>query len=401
MTPLFLGSGPAEVKITRYAGIRVLSKEEDYGMKLINAFTDEQKTAATLSRDVPNDILTNPSSSQRLTEYWEIKGSELNTNQKELLRRLISEYIKNPEHEKSHYYLNKIERSGIDEIYFAWIGSYQRLQPHYYVVSVRKLKKQVFWYCYVIFFSFGRPESKRLYFPNLPSDALQASSGVQIPPKECLWQNPKSSNFLLMRSRFEAQMTLGCTPIGQVDIPAKTRAHIAALMQALQYIYTHPEWNQRIFALLPEKVSAGKKPAGRRGMSLWEIFVLGRVRLCLNTSCDELHYRANYDTLLRGVLGVLPTDFSTGKQYEYQNIYDNVKLLDEQLPREINDVIVEAGHQVFKKKEAGALRLKTDSFVVETDVRFPADYNLLWDSARKCIDIAEKLPVPGWRKSKH
>lgn len=135
MTPLFLGSDPAEVKITKYAGIRVLSKEEDYGMKLINAFTDEQRTAATLSRDVPNDILTNPSSSQRLIEYWGIKGSELNTNQKELLRRLISEYINNLEHEKSHHYLDKIERSGIDEIYFAWIGSYERLSPHYYVVN--------------------------------------------------------------------------------------------------------------------------------------------------------------------------------------------------------------------------------------------------------------------------
>ena len=47
------------------------------------------------------------------------------------------------------------------------------------------------------------------------------------------------------------------------------------------------------------------------------------------------------------------------------------------------------------------MRLKTDSFVVETDVHFPTDYNLLWYSARKCIDIAEKLPVGGWRKSNH
>lgn len=196
-------------------------------------------------------------------------------------------------------------------------------------------------------------------------------------------------------------MTLGCTPIDQVDIPTKTRAHIAALMESLQYIYTHSEWNQRIFELLSEKISAGKKQTGRRGMSLWEIFVLGQVRLCLNTSYDELHYRANYDTLLRGILGVLPTDFSLGKQYEYQNIYDNVGLLDEPLLREINDIIVEVGHQVFKKKEADALRLKTDSFVVESDVHFPTDYNLLWDSARKCIDIAGKLPIDGWRKSKH
>ncbi|MEM6814770.1 MAG: ISNCY family transposase, partial [Bacteroidota bacterium] len=32
------------------------------------------------------------------------------------------------------------------------------------------------------------------------------------------------------------------------------------------------------------------------------------------------------------------------------------------------------------------------------------DYNLLWDSARKCVDLceqlAEKQPLAGWRKAK-
>jgi hypothetical protein len=84
----------------------------------------------------------------------------------------------------------------------------------------------------------------------------------------------------------------------------------------------------------------GKKATGRKGMSLWEIFVLGQVRLCMNISYDELHYKANYDQLLRGVLGVLPTDFTHGKDYEYQNIYDNVGLLDDKILREINDLIV-------------------------------------------------------------
>ncbi len=47
------------------------------------------------------------------------------------------------------------------------------------------------------------------------------------------------------------------------------------------------------------------------------------------------------------------------------------------------------------------MHLKTDSFVVETDTHFPTDYNLLWDSARKCIDCAGKLDIPGWRKSRN
>ena len=59
--------------------------------------------------------------------------------------------------------------------------------------------------------------------------------------------------------------------------------------------------------------------------------------------------------------------------------------------------------KVFKKKENTALRLKSDSFVVESNVHFPTDYNLLWDSAYKCLDTVSKFlekydNIEGWRK---
>ena len=56
-----------------------------------------------------------------------------------------------------------------------------------------------------------------------------------------------------------------------------------------------------------------------------------------------------------------------------------------------------------KKKESTLLRLKTDSFVVESNVHFPTDYNLLWDCARKCLSTVSKFiekysEIRGWRK---
>ncbi|MEM0938924.1 MAG: hypothetical protein AAF600_06875 [Bacteroidota bacterium] len=129
----------------------------------------------------------------------------------------------------------------------------------------------------------------------------------------------------------------------------------------------------------------------------------------MNISYDELQHIANHDTLIRGIMGVLPGDFSSGKEYSYQNIYDTIALLDEELLQELNEVFVEMGHEVFQKKEKTAegevaLHCKTDSFVVKTDTHFPTDYNLLWDSARKCVDLceqlAEKQPLTGWRKAK-
>ena len=37
------------------------------------------------------------------------------------------------------------------------------------------------------------------------------------------------------------------------------------------------------------------------------------------------------------------------------------------------------------------MRIKIDSFVTEANVHFPTDYNLLWDSGRKCLDFLERL----------
>ena len=125
---------------------------------------------------------------------------------------------------------------------------------------------------------------------------------------------------------------------------------MANLLAALQYIFITLKWNKQIFELLEEKIQSTKKKTGRNGMSLWEIFVLAQTRLCMNLGYDELHDLSNYHILLRGIMGVHQSDFSEGKQYSYQNIYDNISLLDDDLIKEINEIILKVGHEVFKKK---------------------------------------------------
>lgn len=135
VTPMFMGTDPAEVHTTKYAGLRVLSKEEDYGFLLINALSEEQKKKADLHMKVPEDIITNPNSSQRITEYRGIKAEEFNPAQKAILQWILREYIGNLEKEKAHLYFHKIEDSGLDNIYFAWSGSYVAQKPHYYIIN--------------------------------------------------------------------------------------------------------------------------------------------------------------------------------------------------------------------------------------------------------------------------
>jgi len=159
-----------------------------------------------------------------------------------------------------------------------------------------------------------------------------------------------------MRKRFEAQLTLGSTPIKDIEIPLKSRDEFPAFLRAMQYIYTNSELSERIFEMLESKICT-KLPTGRPGMDLWSIFVLAGARLCLNTDYDRLHYLSNQDNLLRQMLGV-HDGIVRGRSFDRQTIIDNVQLLDDETLREINVLIVQAGHGLVKKKKRKPCRLK-------------------------------------------
>ncbi len=135
VSPLFLGTDPAEVRNGKYAGLRVLSKEEDYGFQLLNMLTESQQSKAILVQDVPRDIITNPNSSQRISSYYGISAKEFDNGQLEMLKILIEEYTHNFDHEIAHRIDEKIMNSGIESIYFAWIGSMEKHSPHYYIIN--------------------------------------------------------------------------------------------------------------------------------------------------------------------------------------------------------------------------------------------------------------------------
>jgi hypothetical protein len=207
-----------------------------------------------------------------------------------------------------------------------------------------------------------------------------------------------------MRQRFEQQMNLRTVAISEVKFTLKSRDELPPVLQALQHIFVTPELNQKVFLLLEKKIVAGKKKTGRPGMDLWHILVLAVLRHTLSTNWDRLHDLANNHEQIRKILGVHTTSFVEDDKIEfgYQNILDNVYLLDETLLAEVNHLVVEAGYSLLKKKEEELLRLKSDSYALETNVHFPTDLNLLWDSARKCLDILQRLQkdfkLPRWRK---
>jgi hypothetical protein len=208
-----------------------------------------------------------------------------------------------------------------------------------------------------------------------------------------------------MRKRFEQQRKLGVISISEVKLPLKSRDELPPILRALQHIYVTPELNEEVFRILEEKVQKGKKKTGRYGMELWHILVLSAVRLGLDADYDRLEDFANHHKLIRQILGV-ETAFGEGKRFSMQSIKDNVSLLDEETVNKINEAVVRAGHKLVKKKGDG-LRIKADTYVLESDVHFPTDVNLLWDAARKSLDLIEDaireglLEGKGWRKGRY
>ena len=213
-----------------------------------------------------------------------------------------------------------------------------------------------------------------------------------------------------MRQRYSPQPDFNVIPIEKVVLPTKSRDELPPILAGLQWIWIHPTLKAEIFALLEKKILAGKKATGRTGMNLWQILVLGSVRLGLDADWDRLEDLANHHTLIRQMLGVPALSWGApDKTFAHQTLRDNVALLDEELLKGINALVAAAGREVFAKKggaPVAALELKVDTYVLETDVHFPTDLNLLWDAGRKCVDLIEKYrgqfgyELPGWRKAK-
>ena len=198
-------------------------------------------------------------------------------------------------------------------------------------------------------------------------------------------------DYLMVRKVDTQQMVLGQLPIAAISIDPKSRDDIPRILRGLQHIYLTKNVQADLFALLENQMLQNiDKNVGRPGMSLWNIFVLGILRLDLNCDYDRLCELANNHKTIRQMLG--HSDIFDDYSYGLQTLKDNVRLLDPALLDEINKIIVRAGHQLLSKQN-DPLRGRCDSFVLETNVHFPTDIGLLFDAIRKVIQKIAALSI--------
>jgi hypothetical protein len=207
-----------------------------------------------------------------------------------------------------------------------------------------------------------------------------------------------------MRKIIENQMQLGEVGISAIKFDLRSRDDIPKLLVGLQYIYSDTKIRNQIFEILEEIIPEGVNiNNGRPGMYLWRILVLGTLRLSCNWDYDRLREMANHHEKIREMLGHGLKD----KDYVYslQTLKDNISLFTPEILDRISKITVAAGQGFLSKKKDETLNGRCDSFVVETNVHYPTDINLLLDAMRKVITLTTaaclKTGIRGWRQSKH
>ena len=196
---------------------------------------------------------------------------------------------------------------------------------------------------------------------------------------------------------------LGRAEIGGIQIDVKSRDDIPAILLGLQGLYLNEALREAIFELLLDRFGEDcDLKVGRPGMELWTVLVLAVLKQGLGCDFDRLREHANTHVVLRQLLGHSELEPVT---YSYDQVIRNVSLLDEDTLRDINELVVRHGHSLCDHDVGERLAGRCDSFVVETDVHYPTDRNLLWDAARVMVRIAAALAdewnLSGWRQARH
>jgi hypothetical protein len=133
--PNFMGTNPGEVREGPRKGLRVLAAEEDIARELVKSLNDQQKKTAIYTNAAPSDIITAADRKARLLDPRGISLKELNNDQKEMLLDLIREYVFRTHSDVAENQFTAIRSADAGQIHFAWAGSTERKQGHYYRVQ--------------------------------------------------------------------------------------------------------------------------------------------------------------------------------------------------------------------------------------------------------------------------
>lgn len=135
-TPLFFGANPAEVRIDHaQKGRRALAGEEDLGRALMRSFNADQRKTAMISDRAPEEIITDNSREVKPSTPAGLAYARMTPVQQALLRDLVDVYAGRLHQEVAKSAIEKMASGGWETIHFAWAGSIDPKEGHYYRIQ--------------------------------------------------------------------------------------------------------------------------------------------------------------------------------------------------------------------------------------------------------------------------
>jgi hypothetical protein len=134
-TPSFAGANPAEVKDGPQKGQRTLGMLEDSARALVTALDETQRKTAIFNAVALNDIVTGNALDIKPLSPEGVKVSAMTPAQRDLLMKVLDAYAGLMTEEIAADRMAKVKKAGIENIGFAWAGSIERGQKHYYRVQ--------------------------------------------------------------------------------------------------------------------------------------------------------------------------------------------------------------------------------------------------------------------------
>jgi hypothetical protein len=116
-------------------GLRALAAEEDLARELVTALDAEQRAAATIATEAPRDIITGNAAEVDPLSPVGIGVARLTERQSALLVRLLDEYLSRMAPDLAEARRARLRATDFERVTFAWAGSIEVGQPHYYRVQ--------------------------------------------------------------------------------------------------------------------------------------------------------------------------------------------------------------------------------------------------------------------------
>ena len=134
-TPEFFGTNPGSVDAGPGRRIRVLGPEEDIARKILKISSAAAKQKIWIDKKAPGDLRGGGIAQPETTAPVGLAYGEMSDDQKKLVHELLNEYLQNMPSDVEQQRRNMINSDGMDSIHFAWWGSSEINEPHYYRVQ--------------------------------------------------------------------------------------------------------------------------------------------------------------------------------------------------------------------------------------------------------------------------